>query len=277
VGNRAEEIRTALRELVTQGARTLYREIGARGSEELRVAMDEALAQRSDSPPSHEQGQGKAGQSDPFEFGDAYQRWYSAALPVVEQLLPERYDEFRELYRPFKRKEIDITTYGIADYIAGVSVTRMGAEVFSGLDVGLGRFMQQLSILRSAEARLDSVLSDVGGVLEAGLVDDELSAAEELRGARHLRAAGMIAGVVLERHLKRVLASHRVTLRKKPMLANLNQALKDAKIYDTAQWRRIQALTDLRNLCGHDAERDPTPEDVDELIRGAKAVVKNVF
>ncbi|MBZ0299539.1 MAG: hypothetical protein K8J31_07365 [Anaerolineae bacterium] len=34
-----------------------------------------------------------------------YQRWYTKALPVVKQLLPERYSEFIEQYKIEKRKE----------------------------------------------------------------------------------------------------------------------------------------------------------------------------
>lgn len=49
-----------------------------------------------------------------------YQRWYSEALRVVEQLLPDRYQEFRGLYRDDRRKGLDVETFGIADYIAKV-------------------------------------------------------------------------------------------------------------------------------------------------------------
>jgi hypothetical protein len=274
--DREQEIRTRLRELVTDGARLLYSEMRARGSDELRASIEQ-LGEKPKAAASKKAPRKTTAPDAPVHFGQEYQRWYSLALPVVEQLLPDRYDEFRELYRPDKRKEIDVTTYGIADYVGGVTVSRLGVELFSSVEVALGRFMQQLHLLESAEARLDSALGDIRGVLEAELVDDELSSAEELRDARHLRSAGMVAGVVLERHLKHVMANHGITLRKKPVLANLNQALKDAGVYDTAQWRRIQALTDLRNLCAHDAEREPTREDVDDLIRGVQAVVKTVF
>jgi hypothetical protein len=60
------------------------------------------------------------------------------------------------------------------------------------------------------------------------------------------------------------------------MLANLNQALKDAGAYGTPEWRKVQHLTDVRNLCGHDAARDPTREDVDDLIRGVDTIVKTI-
>jgi hypothetical protein len=56
------------------------------------------------------------------------------------------------------------------------------------------------------------MLTDIEGTLEATLLDDELETARELLKAKHLRSAGIVAGVVLERHLKTVLANHNVSL-----------------------------------------------------------------
>jgi hypothetical protein len=96
-------------------------------------------------------------------------------------LLPDRYDEFRALYQLEKRKDLDVTTYTVRDYLRGTQVTRGYAPyaepVFDHVSAGIGRFHDQVEILASAEARLDSLLLDIKGVLEADLFDDELSAA----------------------------------------------------------------------------------------------------
>ena len=211
-------------------------------------------------------------------FGTAYQRWYSQALRLVEQLLPDRYDEFRELNRLDKRpKELDVTTYTISEYIQGTRVTRLGEAVFDPAAVALGKLQSQIDILASARARLDSKLADIEGVLEASLLDDELDTARGLLTAKRLRSAGVVAGVVLERHLKRLIANHQIPFRKKAQIGNLNDALKEAGIFDVPQWRRIQRLGDLRNLCGHDGERDPTDEEVLEIIEGVEKVVSTLF
>ena len=115
-------------------------------------------------------------------------------------------------------------------------------------------------------------------MLEADLFDDELSAAEDLRNKKHLRAGGVVAGVVLERHLKRVAANHQLTIRKKqPTIGDLNDALKNASVYDTIQWRQIQRLGDIRNYAGHAKEREPTADEIDELISGTDKIVKTLF
>lgn len=82
----------------------------------------------------------------------------------------------------------------------------------------------------------------------------------------------------MERHLKRVAASHSVRIRKKkPSIGDLNDALKNGDVYDTVAWREIQRLADIRNLAGHDRERDPTDVEIDELVRGVDKTVKTLF
>jgi len=212
-------------------------------------------------------------------FSSEYQDWYPLALRVVEQLLPDRYAEFKEFYRVNRRKEIDVETYGIADYIAGIRITRGydSKPVFNAASVAITKFSQQIAILRTAQDRLDSVLNDIGQTLHAEILDDELDAARNLLAASHLRSAGVVAGVVLEGHLKKLVSDHKVTFRKKPMLSNLNDALKEAGVYDAPQWRKIQYLTDIRNICGHKNERDPERDEVADLIEGVAKITKTLF
>lgn len=216
---------------------------------------------------------------DGRDFGEEYQRWYSAALRVIEQLLPDRYAEFRELYRLDKKPKVhDVITYGISDYIHGTSVkNHLGEPTFDTASVALTKFKDQISILGSARSRLDTALADIEGTLESTLLDNELETATELLKAKHVRSAGVVAGVVLERHLKTVLANHEITLRKKPQIGSLNNALKEAKVFDVPRWREVQRLADIRNLCGHDGDREPTTEEVQELITGTEKIIATVF
>jgi hypothetical protein len=212
------------------------------------------------------------------DFPSEYQSWYSPALRVVQQLLPDRYSEFCDLYKPSRRKETDIETYGIADYIGKLRILRYdGKEAFDARLIALSKFNQQIAIVGTAEGRLDSVLSDISRTLHAEILDNELDAARNLLAASHLRSAGVVAGVVLEGHLKKLIQDHAVTFRKKAMLSNMNDALKEAGVYDAAQWRQIQYLTDIRNLCGHKNERDPSREEVDSLISGVAKITKTLF
>jgi hypothetical protein len=213
------------------------------------------------------------------DFRGSYQRWYSEALRVAEQLLPDRYDEFRELYRLDKSpKELNVSVYTISDYIHGTIAPAKGLDEPGSRSVAMSKMKDQIDIVSSAKVRLDSLLANIEGALQATLLDDELETAMELLKAKHLRSAGVVAGVVLERHLKSVLTNHQISLgRKKPQIGNLNDALKQAGVFDNPRWREVQRLGDIRNLCGHDDERAPKAAEVKELIEDTEKIVKTVF
>ena len=67
---------------------------------------------------------------------------------------------------------------------------------------------QQLNILKAVQARFESSLFDIKQLVQADLFDDELAAAKMLNKNKFVRAAGAIAGVVLEKHLDQVLKNH---------------------------------------------------------------------
>jgi hypothetical protein len=217
---------------------------------------------------------------DLLTFGTEYQNWYTRALRIVQALAPDRLAEFIAYYQiDQKRKSYSAVTYAIQDYIMGrgASTDWQNKPLWDTHNTVAIRFYNQVQILNALNTRIDSVLSDVTGALFAELQDHELNSAQQLLKIS-VRAAGALAGVVLERHLRQVVQNHKITLKKKtPTIADLNDALKKANVYDTATWRKVQLLGDIRNLCSHQKGTDPTKEQVEELIAGANAIVKTVF
>jgi len=212
-----------------------------------------------------------------FPLRKSYQHWYSLALPVVRQLAPDRLDEFTNLYRVESRKELNVTTYGISDYLHGISTTR-GLETNYYHGTFEAKFQIQIDILSSISSRVANVLADIRGVLATDLLDDEFGAARELLRNGHLRAAGMVAGVALEAHLKHVADRRAIKIgKKKPSISDYNDLLKSNDVIDVPKWRQIQRLADLRNLCGHKAEREPTKDEVDELISSTEKISNTLF
>jgi hypothetical protein len=65
--------------------------------------------------------------------------------------------------------------------------------------------------------------------------------------------------------------------KKKPTIADLNDALKEGGVIDLPQWRFLQHLADIRNLCDHDRKVEPTMEQVDDLLAGVTKVSKTLF
>lgn len=213
-------------------------------------------------------------------FKQDYQKWYSEAKILIRQLLPDRLEDFVRYYeKPKHRRSIDFESYTIEDYLQGLEVTRqLTREKVVGPDAAIPQFRQQLAILKSVKARFKSSLFDIRQLVQADLFDSDLDAAKELAKNKFARAAGGLAGVVLEKHLAQVCDNHSVKITKKlPTIADLNNTLKDAGVTDTAQWRFIQHLGDLRNLCDHNKKKDPTQEQVDDLIAGVSKTIKTLF
>jgi hypothetical protein len=210
-------------------------------------------------------------------FGREYDSWYSEALRVVRQVLPDRADDFVKQYKNEKRKEIDFLTYCISDYLLGLRTSRYGQTV-ADKSAALPKMQIQVSILRSVEKRFDSVLFDIRDVLQADFFESELDVARQLAKNGFVRAGGAVAGVVLEKHLKHVCEQHAQKSKKAhPSISDYNQLLKDAAIIDTPSWRFIQHLTDIRNLCDHSKDREPTQQEVLDFVEGVKKVTKTTF
>lgn len=211
-------------------------------------------------------------------FDEDYDGWYSEALRVVKQILPDRYDDFVKQYKDEKRKEITFLTYGVSDYLLGLRTTRGGFEVVVDQTAAIPKMKNQKSILASVEKKFKSSLFDIQEVLQADIYDSELNAARDLAKKGFARGGGAVAGVVLEKHLGHVCSIHNLKSKKKnPAISDFYQLLKDAEVIDTPKWRFIQHLGDLRNLCDHPKDREPTKDDVLELVEGVEKVIKTVF
>jgi hypothetical protein len=104
---------------------------------------------------------------------------------------------------------------------------------------------------------------------------DLLKEAATLLNAGYVRAAGALAGVMLERHLKMLCdrPSLAIPYSDKATINPLNQALKDAGVYDQAAWRKVQWMADVRNACDHASTPEPKPQDVSDLIAEVKKFV----
>jgi hypothetical protein len=212
------------------------------------------------------------------QFPYDYQRWYTKAIAAVASLAPDRLAEFRRYYEiDPKRKVLSWGTYVVQDFVKGIVPNEERCPDFDARKQTLTCFFNQLTILKAVEERVDSVIGNIAGELYAGLQDGEIKVASELAKI-NLRAAGALMGVLIEGHLQRVAELHDVrVVKRNPTISDLNDPLKAKGVVDTAAWRKITYLADLRNLCAHKKDAEPTKAQVDELIQGAQWLTKNVF
>jgi hypothetical protein len=209
-------------------------------------------------------------------FHGEYERWYSEASEVIRQILPNRLDDFQSYYKRANRGKIDHESYTISDYLIGLVIT--GEQGFNPEISAIWKFLQQFKILESVQSRFESTLFDIKQLAQADIFDSEIDAAKELLENGFKRAAGAVVGVILERHLAQVCNNHKLSIEKKnPGIADFNDLLKNSNTIEVVNWRFIQHLGDLRNLCDHNKEREPTTEEVQELIDGVDKTLKTLF
>lgn len=210
-------------------------------------------------------------------FNVAYEAWYSECISLIRQVLPDRLNDFKEYFEaPKNRKEITFAYYRIQDALKGLRVTRNGTVIVDE-KAAMPHFQQQMAILMATKKRFESSLFEIRQLVQADLFDSEIESARHLLKNKFLRAAGAIAGVVLEKHLLQVCNDHNVkVLKKNPGINDLNQLLRDNNVIDVPQWRHVTLLGDIRNICDHNKQKEPTEQQVADLIDGTDKVLKTI-
>ncbi|CAO4145032.1 hypothetical protein [Methylorubrum extorquens] len=211
------------------------------------------------------------------DFNTSYEAWYSESVALLKQILPDRVRNFIELYeKPKNRKAIAYGNYVVQDFLQGLRVN-FGGDTKVDISAALPQMQQQVAIVSAAKVRFESSLFEIRQLIQADLFDDELLAARELHKNKFYLAAGAMAGVLLEKHLKEVCSSHSIAISKKnPTISDLNELLKSNSVIDVPQWRHISFLGDKRNICGHNKSSDPSGEQVKDLIDGTDKVLKTI-
>lgn len=210
-------------------------------------------------------------------FREEYEIWYSESLSLIKIVLPNRVEDFAKYYYQKGEK-------CLKDYITYTPPRSEGIKLnfdyipAEEADYAKSLFENQLGIVKAAKRRFESSLFDIKQLVQADLFDSELDAAQELNKKGFTRGAGAIAGVVLEGHLSQVCENHRIKVTKKvPSINDFNQLLKDNDVIEIKDWRFIQHLADLRNLCDHNKKREPKKEEIEELIDGVEKITETIF
>ena len=223
-------------------------------------------------------------QQNKNELIKEYQDWFTESCEIIKTLIPDRTSEFEGIYYKeedgikyiFERRHF--LNLALENQYSNSNVIDFSFRDNQYLyDVLKNNLEQQFAILESARRSLKSSLMNIKTLTQADLFDSELEMAEELNKNGFLRPAGVLAGVVLESHLKILLSHRNIDLKKSKSLAEYNELLKKNKIIDIPVWRNIQFLTDIRNKCCHSKEKEPTVQDVSDLIDGVKKIIKTVY
>ncbi len=209
-----------------------------------------------------------------------YQIWYDKAYRVVRTFNLERLEEFEKLYtgdKSVKNSEyLDSITIGVLHYFKGITKTP-GIKQPIFFETVLTCLAMQISILMAMSENFDNNLFNLETNIYLGVYESEIDIAEELQKKEYFRAAGVIAGAVLEVHLKIVTTNRGIIMKKeKPTMSDYNSVLKSRGVVDKAMSSLIQTCTHIRNKCAHTNEEEPTNTDINIIIRDTKMIIVGV-
>ncbi len=211
----------------------------------------------------------------------AYHTWYDKACSVVRIFSPRRLEEFERFYTGDKTikkvEDLNDITAGITHYLQDIRVTRNGETDYFFSSFVLG-FNAQRRILKSILENIDNPLFNMESDIHYGIYESEMDIARELKEQGFLRAAGSIAGVVLEVHLKQVVINRNIPLDddKKNMMSDYNNMLKRNGVYNKITSSLIKTCNDIRNKCVHPDKDDPTDGEISTIISTAERIIGEI-
>jgi len=213
----------------------------------------------------------------------SYNNWYTVSLRLIKLLIPERYNDFISYYKLEKRKQtyFNVLEYTISDYLINSHNTLELINIideFDEFETFCIKFQNQLAILNSCIENIDTTLFNIENLLQYNLYKSELEAANDLLANGFIRPAGALAGVILENHLKGLCKIHNIIFNKKHVSINdCNEKLKNENVLDIVEYKKVQHLASIRNLCDHADEREPRKDEVRDLIIDVERIIARVI
>lgn len=197
---------------------------------------------------------------------------------MVKSLEPDRLAEFKRHYEADQRRKwLDHDTWAIQDYFTGNESVSHSHCDYDPRRETRRRLSHQLVILRSLAGHLDWHLEDIEDELLVRVLAGERAAARRVL-SRNASAAGVLAGVVQETYLKRLVRKHRIKVRKKlPSPRDLGDVLKEVGLIDAQVWSQAGWLADIGERCGGASDLEPRAIQVRDLIAGTGWFIQNVF
>lgn len=194
-----------------------------------------------------------------------YQKFFSAGLHFVKEFLPEKEDEFKQCYEDKTYKH----PQGMMDFF---QLRRF--QYSDDKKIIIGEFLDQFEIQRSILTSIPFVAKikemALREIISADFINREIEEAEFLF-KNHPRAAGALAGVALEKHLRVLCEKYQIDYLPKDTIEPLVQRLYTKGKLEISQMKNIQHLASIRNKCDH--PEDVKNREIEELIEKVKRLV----
>lgn len=196
------------------------------------------------------------------ELAERYEIWYNRAITLVSEYLPARTQDFKNSYS-------DMDGFIHVDGMEYKKATR-----YSG--ISRRTIARQKNILLSIPPKLETERLKVQKTISDEIINEELYRAKSLWDDGDVRAAGVLAGIALERHLLTLceLNEQDLGFGYKDGIRSLAHTLLDAGVLTKKEVSQLGYLADVRNDCAHANEREPEKRDVERLIRQSEDIVR---
>lgn len=184
----------------------------------------------------------------------------------IKDFLPEREEEFQVSFEAKDYRD----PAGIMDFLQFRREQRSNNKK-EIIDEFLSRFEIQRNILLSVPFIAKIREKNLREIISADFIEREVDQSEYLFKIQCYRAAGALAGVALEQHLKVLYEKCDIEYKKKDTIEPLVHKLYDNKRIDPSLMERIQYYASLRDKCAHPS--DIEKGEIKELIEGVKRIV----
>jgi len=187
------------------------------------------------------------------------EKWYNSAFPLVSDYLPDRKEKFEDKYQELvKILQVDL------NYIKNSEITSEGTLMKMAND----NLTLLINIVKSIPDRIASEKLKAKKTISENIVSDEVQKSKQLLDEGHVRAAGVVAGVALERHLLTLCESSEQEIEFDHMdgITSLAQTLSAANEINDDDQRLLEYLSGVRNKCSHASKEDPKKREVERML-----------
>lgn len=198
-----------------------------------------------------------------------YETWYNSSLPLISDYMPDREDDFRERYW-IVREAIEADRKFVSENNIELP-QELRHYAIQGLHF-------QHDIIASIPGRVESEILKAKEQISRKIVTDELQKSKELFDEEHVRAAGVVAGVALERHLLSLCedSNQVVDFGYMDGISSLAQTLSEAGEIDDDDQRLLDHLSGIRNKCSHASEQEPEKREVERLLNESDEFIRTL-
>lgn len=208
----------------------------------------------------------ESGANVPTLLGE-YEIWYNSAYPLVNEYLPERTDRFVEKYDDVRRcLELDLEYF---------DEKNVDTELDLNNTISRALFLQK-QLVSSIPQRAEIEQYRKARSISSEITSEEVQRAKELYDDEDIRAAGVICGVAIERHLITLCESSNEDLEFEYLdgIYSLAQTLHTAGEISDDLLRLLEYIAGIRNKCSHASEEEPEVREVERMLQEADEIIR---